>query len=271
MMKKLFFPLIFCTSFLSFAQLQDTKIADECMKKADYPCAEKAYADLALKEKISKLKAQHLNNLGTSQRRLGKTAEAFKSYEMAMIFDTLNGETYLNLSSLHAARGSKEKALDIIKKGLEINPENAELYLIRAKVYEDLKKNDLAEKDYQYLQNSAPENFIAKTNYALFKKNIGRLNESLKDYNQLISEKPESLLYNNRADVYLALKKYKEASSDVEKAIKMDPKFNIAYLTKAKLQMETGKEKEGCETLDKAVKLGYERYLILDLLKKCGK
>ena len=142
--------------------------------------------------------------------------------------------------------------------------------MIRAKVYEDEKKNELADREYQDLIQNAPENLIARTNYAVFKKNTGKLEEAMKDYNQLISEKPESLLYNNRADVYLAMKKYSAASADIEKAIKLNPKFSQAYVTKAKIQFETGKEKDGCATLDKALKSGYETYLISDLLKKCS-
>lgn len=251
------------------AQLQDSKAADECFKKADYKCAESAYASLADKERIGKLKAQFYNGLGTSQRRLGKTQQAFISYQNALKSDPNSLDTYINLSSMHAQWGNKQNALDFAAKGLLLDSENADLYLTRAKVYEELKKNDLAEKEYKHLISIAPDNLIARTNYATFKMNSGKLDEALKDYNALIAEKPESLLYNNRASVYLAQKKYKEAVADVDKAIKLDPKFSLSYVTKARIQFDTNRATDACLNLEKAVKTGFEKYLINDLLKKC--
>ncbi len=270
MKKNLLFALLLSFGVMP-AQLQDTKLADDCFKKADYKCAETAYAALAEKEQIGRLKSKFYNQLGTSQRRQAKHTLAMKSFQNALIADPESLESYVNLSSMHAQRGSKEKGLDFANKGLMIDSENADLLLTRAKIYEDLKKYELAEKDYQYIIAAAPQNTIAKTNYAAFKKNRGKLEEALKDYNQLISEKPESLIYNNRADLYLAMKKYKESSTDLERAIKLDPKFSLTYVTKAKLMFETGNKTEACKALDKALSTGFEKYLILDLLKKCEK
>lgn len=268
MKKILFLGSVFCFA-LSTAQLQDSKAAAECFKKADYPCAEAAYKILADNERIGKLKAEFYNNLGTAQRRQGKNEDAFSSYINALKADANSLLTYTNLSSIHAQRGSKQKALDYANQGLILDSENQELYITRAKVYEDLKKNDLAEKDYQYLISIAPENLIARTNFASFKKNQGKLEDAMKDLNELISQKPESLLYNNRADVFLAMKKYKEASADADRAIKLDPKFPLSYVTKARIFFETNKNTDACINVDKAVKTGFEKYLIQDLLAKC--
>lgn len=268
-MKKISTFLTLAIAVMGSAQLQDSKAADECFKKADYKCAEAGYASLADKERIGKLKAQYYNNLGTSQRRLGNRQQAFASYQNALKADPNILETYINLSSMHAQWGNKQSALDFAAKGLLLDSENAELFLTRAKVYEDLKKNDLAEKDYQHLISIAPDNLIARTNYATFKMNSGKLDAALKDYNTLISEKPESLLYNNRAAVYLAMKKHKEATADVDRAIKLDPKFSLSYVTKARIQFETNRATDACINLEKALKTGFEKYLINDLLKKC--
>ena len=271
-MKKhfLFFSLLASFSGM-YSQLQDTQLAEECFKKADYKCAETAFAALAEKEQIGKLKSKFYNSLGTSQRRQGKVALAFKSYENALVSDPENIQSYINLSSFHSQKGNREKGLDYAAKGLIIDSQNQEILLIRAKIYEDLKKYDLAEKDFQNAISSAPENMIPKTNYAAFKKSRGKFEEALKDYNQLLAEKPESLIYNNRADTYLAMKKYKEALADVEKAIKLDSKFSLTYVTKAKILFESGRHSEACNALDKALEYGFQKYMIRELLKKCKK
>lgn len=270
-MKKHLLVLTLAVSSLQFFSAQDKKIAEECMLKADYKCAEEQYTKLADKEQIQKYQSEYFNNLGTAQRRLGKISASFKSYESALKSNPMSAAVYANLGSLHNQKGSKTKALDYLNKGLLIEEENIEMYLTRAKVYENLNKKDLAEKDLKQILSFAPDNIFARTGLANLKKRNGDLEGSLKDYNQLLSEKPESLLYNGRADVYLKLKKHKEALADVNKAISIDPKFSQSFVTKALILFDSAKDKEACATLDKAVAAGYEKAALAEQFAKCVK
>ncbi|KNB60176.1 tetratricopeptide repeat protein [Chryseobacterium sp. Hurlbut01] len=270
-MKKHLLIITLAFSSLQFFSAQDKKTAEECMQKADFKCAEEQYTKLAEKEQIQKFQSEYYNNLGTAQRRLGKTTAAFKSYESALRSNPMSAAVYANLGSLHNQKGSKTKALDYLNKGLMIDDQNAEMYLTRSKVYENLGKKDLAEKDLRQVLTFAPDNIFARTGLANLKKRNGDLEGSLKDYNQLLSEKPESLLYNGRADVYLKLKKYKEALADVNKAISIDGKFSQSYVTKALILFDTAKDKEACASLDKAVATGYEKGALSEQYAKCVK
>ncbi|MBW8362137.1 MAG: tetratricopeptide repeat protein [Kaistella sp.] len=269
-MKKQLYLLSFMFLYAAGNAQDQVKTAEECFKKGDFKCAEMQYKALAEKEQIQKFKSNYYNSLGTAQRRLGKTSLAFKSYEQALIFDPASVTSYLNLGALHAQKGSKGKALEYLNKGLQLDAENSDLYLTRSKVYEDQGNKDLAEKDLNTILTFAPENIFARTNLANLKKKKGDLEGSLKDFNQLISEKPESLLYNSRADVYLKLKKNKEALADVNKAIALDAKFSHAYVTKALILFDMGKkDHEACANLDKAVAVGFEKGQLTELYKKC--
>ncbi|SIT04600.1 Tetratricopeptide repeat-containing protein [Chryseobacterium ureilyticum] len=250
---------------------QDKIKAEECFKKADYKCAEEQYSKLAEKEQIQKFQSEYYNNLGTVQRRLGKTALAFKSYESALKTNPLSAPVYANIASLHSQKGNKAKALEYIEKGLQIDDKNPDFYLTRSKIYDSQGKKDLAIKDLNQILTFAPDNVFAKTGLANLKKNSGDLEGALKDYNQLIAEKPESLLYNGRADVYLKMKKHKEALTDINKAISIDAKFSQSYVTKALILFDTAKPKEACENLEKAVVLGYEKAILADYYSKCTK
>lgn len=267
MKKHLLLVTLVFTSLHFYAQ--DKKKAEECFKKADYKCAEEQYSKLAEKEQIQKIQAEYYDNLGTAQRRLGKTALAFKSYESALKSDPRSVSIYANLASLHSQKGNKAKALEYINKGLQVDAEYPDLYLTRSKIYDSQGKKDLALKDLNQILTFAPDNIYAKTGLASLKKNNGDLEGALKDYNQLISEKPESLLYNGRADVYFKMKKYKEALADINKAISIDPKFSQSYVTKALILFDTAKPKEACTTLDKAVGLGYEKAVLANYYAKC--
>ena len=94
--------------FLALATLslhaQDKKIAEDCFRKADYKCAEEEYSKLVQTEKIQKFKSEYYNYLGTSQRRLGKTNAAFKSYESALKADPMSAAVYANLGSIHGQK-----------------------------------------------------------------------------------------------------------------------------------------------------------------------
>ncbi|WP_347218503.1 tetratricopeptide repeat protein [Chryseobacterium sp.] len=263
--------LLVSISFSLHGFAQDKKSAEECFKKADYKCAEEQYSKLAEKEQIRKIQSGYYNNLGTAQRRLGKTNLAFKSYDMALKTDPMSVSVYENLSSLYSQKGDKKKALEYIENGLKVNDKSADLYLTRSKIYEGQDKKGLAKADLNHILEFAPDNIFAKTGLANLKKNHGELEGALKDYNQLIAEKPESLLYNGRADVYLKMKKNKEALADVSKAISIDPKFAQSYVTKALILFNTAKPKEACENLDKAVSLGYEKAILAEYYAKCVK
>ncbi|MBV8325274.1 tetratricopeptide repeat protein [Chryseobacterium sp.] len=269
MKKTLLVVTSLCFSLNFYAQ--DKKLAEDCFKKADYKCAEEQYSKLAEKEQIQKFQSEYYNNLGTAQRRLGKAALAFKSYESALKANPMSAPVYVNLASLHNQKGNKVKALEYIEKGLQIEPENIDLYLMRSKIYDSQGKKDLAIKDLNQILGFAPDNIFAKTGLANLKKNNGDLEGALKDYHKLIAEKPESLLYNGRADVYFKMKKYKESLVDVNKAISIDPKFAQSYVTKALVLFDTAKPKEACENLDKAVIMGYEKAVLADYYAKCAK
>ena len=250
---------------------QDKKLAEECMRKNDYVCAEKQYQILADKELIQKFKSDYYVQLGTAQRRLGKTSAAFKSFESALITNPLSVSVYENLAALHNTKGSRPKALEYINSGLKVEEQNANLYLLRSKVYDNMGKKDLALKDLNYILTFAPDNLFAKTGLATLKRRSGDLEGSLADYNKLLAERPESLLYNGRAEVYVQMKKYKEALADVNKSISIDSKFSQSYVTKAAILFETAKPKEACDNLDKAIALGHEKSLLPDYAVKCIK
>jgi len=169
-MKKHLLVLSVVLTSLNFLSAQDKKIAEECFKKADYQCAEEQYSKLVLSEHIQKYQSDYYVNLGTSQRRLGKTTLAFKSYESALKSNPKSIAVYENLASLHNQKGNRTKALEYANTGVKLEPENAEIYLIRSKIYNNLGKKDLAMADLKQILTFAPDNILARTALANLKK-----------------------------------------------------------------------------------------------------
>jgi Tfp pilus assembly protein PilF len=59
-------------------------------------------------------------------------------------------------------------------------------------------------------------------NRANYRRDEGRIEEALADYNAAIALKPDGALYNSRAKLYFNQKKYQEAMDNYNKAIAMD-------------------------------------------------
>ena len=50
--------------------------------------------------------------------------------------------------------------------------------------------------------------------------------------------------YNNRADAYRRIRKYHEAITDCQKALEIDPEFDLAYATLAEIAAVQHRESE---------------------------
>jgi len=63
---------------------------------------------------------------------------------------TYNAENYDigNRVNTYLQRGETQRAMDLLSKALKIDRENADLYLVRAGIYEDTRRFDLALDDY---------------------------------------------------------------------------------------------------------------------------
>jgi len=69
-------------------------------------------------------------------------------------------------------------------------------------------------------------------NRANYRRDQGRTEEALADYNSAIALKPDGALYNSRAKLYFNLKKFPEAMDDYNKAISMDSTEGEYYINR---------------------------------------
>ncbi|HJW28219.1 MAG TPA: tetratricopeptide repeat protein, partial [Saprospiraceae bacterium] len=69
-------------------------------------------------------------------------------------------------------------------------------------------------------------------NRANWRRDEGRIEEALADYNSAISLKPDGALFNSRAKLYFNLKKYPEAMENYNKAIAMDSTEGEFYVNR---------------------------------------
>ena len=118
-----------------------------------------------------------------------------------------------------------------------------------------------AEDDLVKAIKMQPNDFKLFTNLQNIKvmKGESEYESVLNNYNKMIAEHPnEPILFNNRADLYLKMKKHKMALSDANTCLKLGGKYANGYVTRAEILIEMGKRKEALKDLQNAVKLRYE-------------
>lgn len=104
---------------------------------------------------------------------------------------------------------------------IAIAPTNSRAIAGRAAAYENLQQFDLAIMDLRRLVELEPQRPGPRQNLAWVYQKDGRYDQSLQELDQLHDLFPNYDIYQNRALVFSALGKYKDAVADCTKSIKM--------------------------------------------------
>jgi tetratricopeptide (TPR) repeat protein len=232
-------------------------------------------AEIALKNALKKepdnqMNALLFNNLGTVQRRQGKTEEALRSYTLALIRYPKNSTFLSARASLFSEKGDFKNALLDYNTLLDEYPENEEALYQRALLYLSMKDFERSEKDLERMMELNPQSFYARLGFGSLYKIAGRYDDAEKTYNYLEGKEPDHpAVYSGRAELFLLLKKGGKALSDINKAIRLSNEKEDPYLyiirSKAKLLLH--EKKSAAEDIQKAIALGYDRAAGEDLLK----
>ena len=93
----------------------------------------------------------------------------------------------------------------------------------------------------------------------------GKYGLAIANLNKAIALEPKfELAYNNRADAYLILGRLQKAMADVEIALRLQPNLSFGYATRGEIHEKMGQMRKACTDWRKARKLGLkpmDRYL----------
>lgn len=123
-----------------------------------------------------------------------------------------------------------EKELKNISRYIKLNPNDAAGYLIRAGIYEILKKHELTLSDLKKVISIDKNNSIAYHDIGKIYLEQNRFDIALDNLNKAIEINPnQALFYNTRGLYYDKNEKYEEAIKDLNKAISLDSSLDVAY------------------------------------------
>lgn len=210
------------------------------------------------------------SNLGTVQKRMGKTDEAIESYTMALNITPYSTAMLLNRASLYLDKGLTDKAYLDYCNVIDLLPENQEARMFRAYIYMQRRQYTEARIDYNAVLAKDVRNLTARLGLVMLDQKEGKLTQALSSMNRLVDDYPKDVsLLKMRANLEVEMNQPQAALLDLEEALKLDANDREAYVQMGDLYLQLRKKKDAREAYEKAVSLGVSRGELEERLKEC--
>ncbi|MDP4254592.1 MAG: tetratricopeptide repeat protein [Bacteroidota bacterium] len=127
----------------------------------------------------------------------------------------------------------------------------------RGSLFGEMKQYDKAEKDFSACIGLDAGETKAISNRGYYRMMNGQYEPAIRDFNILIGkDSTDALAYNNRGLAEYYLKHYDLAEADCLRSQAYKPDNSYVWLNLGRICLATGRKKEACEKLEKAVQLG---------------
>lgn len=244
--------------------------AMECTQKDSLRQAEALFRKALKMDPKNPRNALLFSNLGTVQKRMGKTDEAIESYSMALNITPYATAILLNRAALYMEQGLLDKAYLDYCNVIDLIPEGQEARLFRAYIYMQRRQYAEARIDYNVILNKDLKNKPARLGLVLLDEKEGRVTRALDALNLLISDYPQDAsLLKMRANMEVDQQQWELALLDVEAAIQLENRDTESYLMKGNICLELGKKAEARTAFEQAIALGVPRTELQEKLKAC--
>lgn len=263
---------LWCACAYMRAQTYDELAARalEAARKDSLELSERLWEEALKADPANVRNSMLLSNLGTVQRRMGKTDKAIESYSLALNLAPYSVTILLNRASLYLENNRYEKAYIDYCNVIDIDRKNAEALLFRAYIYMQRRSYKEARIDYNTLLQEEPENKTARLGLALLNQKELRYREALEEFNRMIADEPQdAALLKARANLEVEMGTPDLALLDLEEAARLDPKDAEIYVLCGEIYLDRKKKREARAAFEKAVELGVPRPELQDKLKAC--
>jgi len=172
-----------------------------------------------------------LNNRGSSKHSMNDAAGAKEDYDIAYAIDSMNISIMINLAGVYDDLGKPEESVRLLLKVIKLQPNNNSTYNNLGFIYNNMgkykeaidifnKSIDLIKKNKDYESQVVLGFTYSNRGHAKYK--LGDNKGALKDFELSIELAPSnSYVFKNRALVYIAMNKNKEACLDLYRAISL--------------------------------------------------
>lgn len=134
-------------------------------------------------------------------------------------------------SKTYLCLGDTAKALADCAAAIKVDPKNTDLYNDRAQIYYELKKYDLADADYRKMTELKPGDVMGYMGLGRNANAQEHWEDAVKQFDYVMKLSSEySSGYSFRAESYIGLEKWNEATDDIVKALNLDWDRKAHYL-----------------------------------------
>lgn len=175
----------------------------------------------------------------------------------------------LQLAAGYYQSGQYDVALDEIKKALEADPGNGELYGVRALIYMGMKEPELANDNFQRGLQLAPRSADINSNYALYLCQNGKGAQAFAYFDAALAVRNYSApgkVLNNAGACALQLKDYATAERYLMQAVHLTPDLPATNVNLARLYLQRADYTQAGYYINRVSKLTKIESLTADVL-----
>ena len=241
-----------------------------CVKKDSLLQAESLFRKALKMDPSNARNALLFSNLGTVQKRLGKTEEAIQSYTMALNIIPYSTSMLLNRAALYLEENLTDKAYIDYCNVIDLLPENTEARLFRAYIYMQRRQYQEARIDYNVVLGKEPQNMTALLGMVMLDEKEGRYTSAVDRLNLLVQNHPDDVsLYKMRANLEWSQGHLDVALLDLDKAMRLAPRDVEIRVMCGDIYLDMKKKDKAEEAYEDALALGVSRAELHERLEKC--
>ena len=209
-------------------------------------------------EETRKKTEEALKEIEKLKKEIGKReGEKVSQEKYAKAVNELNAMDWLKKGLVLRYRDkNNQEAMKAFDKAIEIDPNFARAYAVRAAIYNDWGQHQQALRESEQAIKLDPT--LAWGFNTRGWAHIGLLNyqKAIEDLNKAIELDPKYIYpYCNRSWAYYILKNYHQALDDANKAIELDHEFSYAYFRRGMAVASLNKFQDAIKDFDRAIEL----------------
>ena len=195
-----------------------------------------------------------LHFLGVLQAQHKQFAEAEKLIRRAVEINPENATAHLNHGRVFRALKRHEESLTSYDRVLTLEPENLEALLNRGAALVDLGRRDAALTSYDAVLALKPDHREAQVKRCRVLSATGRHHEALAGYDRVLEKSPDDHdAWFNRGLVLAALTQYAEALSSYDRALALSPESADVLNNRGVVLARLGRETEALSSYERAI------------------
>jgi predicted O-linked N-acetylglucosamine transferase (SPINDLY family) len=190
-----------------------------------------AEADLTRALELKPDYVQALVNRGTARARQGPdhAHDAVMDLQQAVSLDKTNPNAWQMLGQSYLALRQYDEALSSWSTGLARHSNHASMLHDRGALFNALGRYPDAAADFERLVSLNPGDAAAWQGRGIALARLNHNEQAIASFSQALRYRPDDVLsLYNRAAVFAVLKRYRDAASDLEALIALDPEFPLA-------------------------------------------